>query len=198
MATLNEYLTKLASEEPAPGGGSAAMVVGATGCSLVAMVARICAGSKKYEPVHPLAHRLIKQADELRERMLELRERDEAAYAAVVAARGDKEAMQRALFDAAAAPLAGAKAAVAGLRLSSDALELKNGHLISDVGCAAEFSYAALIGCAHNVRINHKFMKDQSAIEAHRAELEHLESDAQTLLAHVRRAVNQSLRPDNA
>lgn len=174
------------------------MVVGATGCSLVAMVARICAGSKKYEPVHPLAHRLIKQADELRERMLELRERDEGAYAAVVAARGDKEAMQRALFDAAAAPLAGAKAAVAGLRLSSDALELKNGHLISDVGCAAEFSYAALIGCAHNVRINHKFMKDQSAIEAHRAELEHLESDAQTLLAHVRRAVNQSLRPDNA
>ncbi len=193
MATLNEYLIKLASEEPAPGGGSASMVVGATGCSLVAMVARICAASKKYEAVHSLARRLIAQADELREHMLQLRERDEAAYLAVVAARGDKEAMQRALFDAAAAPLAGAKAAVIALRLSSDALELNNAYLISDVGCGAEFSYAALSGCAYNVRINHKFLKDESAIEAHNAELERLQSDANTLLSHVRAAVNRSL-----
>lgn len=168
------------------------MVVGATGCSLVAMVARICASSKKYEPVHALARRLIAQADELREHMLELRERDEAAYLTVVAARGDKEAMQRALFDAAAAPLAGAKAAVVGLRLSSDALELNNANLVSDVGCAAEFAYAALLGCAYNVRINHKFLKDESAIQAHRAALDQLESDANTLLAHVRAGVNRS------
>jgi len=191
--SLNDYLTKLASQAPVPGGGSAALVVGAVGCSLVAMVARICASNKKYESVRALAERLIISADDLRSLMLQLREQDEAAFEAVVAARGDKEVMQRALFNAAATPLEGARAALAALRLAVDALELNNANLVSDVGCAAEFAHAALLACGYNVRINHKFMKDEKAISSQRAQLEKYELNASTLLSTLRTAVNAAL-----
>lgn len=193
MERLNEYLTNLASQAPAPGGGSAAMVVGAAGCALVAMVARICASSPKYATVLPLAQRLVERADALRDQMLERKARDEAAFDAVMAARGDKEAMQRALFNAAAVPLEGAQAALETLRLAAESLELRNANLMSDVGCAAEFAYAALASCAYNVRINHKFMKDPGAIASQREALEDCERTGAALLAEVRSALRDQV-----
>ena len=193
LEELNEYLTKLASDAPVPGGGSAAMVAGAEGCALVAMVARICAGSPKYEAVRSTAERLIEEADALLAQMLDLKASDEAAYDAVVAARGDKDAMQRALRHAADVPLRGAEAALKVLRLAAEALELQNANLISDVGCAAEFAHAALTACAYNVEINHKFMKDSGVIAAQRHELHRLQREANALLPAIRNTVTHSL-----
>jgi formiminotetrahydrofolate cyclodeaminase len=188
VEALNDYLTDLASESPAPGGGSAAMVVGATGCALVSMVARICAASPKYGAKHLLAARLIADADALREGFLERKTRDERAFDAVVAARGDKEAVQQALANAAAVPLEGAQAAFEALQLAADALDLGNANLVSDLGCAAEFAHSALLACAYNVRINHKFLKDESLIASQRSALERIENAAAPLLQAVRKA----------
>lgn len=184
--TLDGYLTKLASAEPVPGGGSAAMVVGAAGCALVAMTARICLRSPKYAACAPEAARLARGADELQEHMLRVRIEDEAAFERVVAARGNREAMQDALLDAAGAPLRGAQASVEALRLAHRALELRNPHLTSDLGCAAEFAFAALAACAYNVRINHRFMHDAANVAAQAAQLERVEREGQALLAAVR------------
>jgi len=169
------------------------MVVGACGSALVAMVARICAESPKYAAVEPLARRLVALADELRAELMDFKERDEAAYGAVVAARGDKDAMQRALRTAAHVPLEGARSALAVLRLCAEALELRNKNLVSDVGCAAEFAYAALAACAYNVRINHKFMKDAIVVSGQGAELERYDREAKALLGGVRRQVAATL-----
>jgi formiminotetrahydrofolate cyclodeaminase len=186
---LDEYLAALASEAPAPGGGSAAMVVAAAGCSLVAMVARICAASRRYETVRELAVRLVAEADALRGRLLELRFKDEAAYGAVVASRGDSGTMQLALRGAAAVPLEGARASLRLAQLTCDALDLHNANLISDVGCAAEFAYAALTACAYNVRINHKFLKNDESLPEQASELAALESQGTERLHAVREAV---------
>jgi formiminotetrahydrofolate cyclodeaminase len=191
--SLNAYLTNLASEAPIPGGGSAAMLVGAAACSLCAMVARICAQSKKYADIRPAALRLAAQADALRDRMEQLRLQDEAAFEAVVAARGDKDAMQAALRGAAQAPLEGADAALQALQLAGEAFDLRNANLVSDAGCAAEFAYAALLACAYNVRINHKFMKDTQLVQTQAAELERLETEGAALLGALRRALHASL-----
>ena len=152
MDDMAGYLTNLASADPTPGGGSAAMVSGALSCALTAMVARI----SKDEA-------LAAKADALRERMAVLRAADEAAFAAVVAARGDREAMQRALLGAAEAPLDGAAACLEALNLATQAHALGNKHLVSDVGCAAQFAYAAFTSCIYNVQVNHKYIKDRTA-----------------------------------
>lgn len=192
MLTLNGYLTNLASEAPAPGGGSAAMVVAAAGCSLAAMVARICAGSRKYEAVRDRALAIAADADDLRGHLMQLREQDEAAFAAVVAARGDRPAMQIALREAAAVPLDGARAGLRVVELAQAAFSLGNAHLASDAGCAAEFGYAAMRACAYNVRINHKYMDDADLIRTQAAELDGLERDAVAKLEAIRSKMAQA------
>ena len=189
VEALNEYLTKLASESPAPGGGSAAMVVGAAGAALVAMVARICAGSQKYAPKRELAQSLVAQADALRRALLQRKADDERAFDAVVAARGNTEAMQAALETAAAVPLDGARSALEVLRLAADALDLGNANLVSDLGCAAEFAHSGRLAAAYNVRINHKFMKNAALIQSQRSQLGELQKAAHPLLLAVRSAL---------
>jgi formiminotetrahydrofolate cyclodeaminase len=178
VEALDEYLTKLASAEPVPGGGSAAMVVGATACALVAMVARI--GD---------AEDLAGRADRLCSDFLQGKARDEAAYSAVVAARGNRDAVQRALVEAAAAPLDGAAASLRCMHLVLEALELRKKHLISDVGCAGEFAHAALRACAYNVRINHAYLKDAELVGAQETQLQRYEVESEAMLSVIRRAL---------
>ena len=205
METLSDYLTQLASEWPTPGGGSAATMVAAAGAALVAMVGRICSANKKYAAHADLTRALVEQADSLREEFMRARERDEAAFDRVVAAtampkdtdeekRVRREALEIALAHAAAEPLSAAQNALEVLRLAGRALTLQNRNLVSDLGCAAEFGYAALAACAYNVRINHRFMRDEVAIEVQAQELARLEREANALLASIRKAVREQLQ----
>lgn len=184
MDGLSGYLTNLASSQPTPGGGSAAMVCGSLACSLVAMVARICRDGE-----------LSEAADALRTEMAVLREEDEKAFEAVVAARGDRDATQRALTHAALAPLWGAQAACKALTLCERALALNNKHLVSDVGCAASFANAALEASAYNVRINHKYIKDPAyaqQVADQTKTLEWTEGDAREAYGRIKAAVDES------
>jgi formiminotetrahydrofolate cyclodeaminase len=162
------------------------MVVAAAGCALLSMVARICAAGAKYSSKHELANRLAAEGDELQRAFLQRKTQDERAFDAVVAARGDKAARESALHGAASVPFEGAQAALHLLRLCVDALELGNANLVSDVGCAAEFAYAAMRACAYNVRINHKFMQDASAMDSQRIALADMETEGLFLLEKVR------------
>jgi methenyltetrahydrofolate cyclohydrolase len=200
VETLSEYLTQLASEWPTPGGGSAATMVAAAGAALVAMVGRICSANKKYAAQAELARELVMQSDALREEFLRARERDEAAFDRVVAAtmmskatedekRARRAALEIALAHAAAEPLAAAQNALEVMRLAARSLVFENRNLVSDIGCAAEFAYAALAACAYNVRINHRFMHDDIAIEAQAHALERLEREGNALLGEIRKAV---------
>ncbi len=170
------------------------MAVGAAACALVAMVGRICASRPKYEPKRALTDRIVNQADRMRKEFLSRKERDERAFDAVVAAKGDMDAMQRALHDAAAVPLEGARASLDVLALTVDALELNNANLISDLGCAAEFAHAALCACTYNVRINHKYMDDAATVSAQRTAIEQLRREAGELLDRVRSSLGELAR----
>ncbi len=194
VETLDTYLDALASEMPVPGGGSAAAVAAALGAALVAMVARICAGSPRFASRHDQALALVRDADALRSALLEARSRDEAAYAAVVAAQAlprelaaeRSAALREALARAAEAPLDAAALALEVLRLSERALALRTTALVSDVGCAAEFGAAGLAACAYNVRVNHRYLRDAERIEAHERRLRSYEAEGAAIAARVR------------
>jgi formiminotetrahydrofolate cyclodeaminase len=190
--TFDDYLTRLASKAPTPGGGSAATLVAAAGAALVAMVARICEGN----PASALlAGRLIAQADGLRAELLAARPRDEAAFEKVVEAqalpKGEARthALAHALRHAAEAPLHAAHLSLEVLRLAARGLALGNRNLESDLGCAAEFGAAAIAACAYNVRINHRFMRDAEAVAAQSKRLARVERESAALLQQVRRAL---------
>lgn len=206
VESFADYFTLLASDAPAPGGGSAATIVAAAGASLVAMVARISSTSAKYASYHELASKLVMRADLLRHEFLHARVRDEAAFANVVTAQAlpkstdaEKSAraqeLENALQHAAEEPLESARLALEVLHLSARALEIPNKNLVSDVGCAAEFASAAINACAYNVRINHRFMKNKGAIAKQEDALAGYEREAHALLESVRRGVTAMMAP---
>jgi methenyltetrahydrofolate cyclohydrolase len=194
VETLERYLGQLASTQPTPGGGSAATIVGALGAALVAMAARISADNPKYAAYRETALRIATESDAVRTSLALARDRDERAFAAVVAAR-DARARETALHAAAEAPLDAGKDCTQVLRLAAGALAVPNRNLASDIGCAAEFGYAALAACAYNVRINHRYMRDAATIERQAARLTQYERQATELLATVRDGVRQLLAP---
>ena len=60
------FLDALAAATPTPGGGSAAAQAGAMGAALVAMVARLTIGRKKYAEVEAQMNEILNQAERLR------------------------------------------------------------------------------------------------------------------------------------
>ncbi|HVR46714.1 MAG TPA: cyclodeaminase/cyclohydrolase family protein [Candidatus Binatia bacterium] len=195
METLDEYLRRLASHDPVPGGGSAAALIGAVAAALVAMVGRIASA--------PLED-VVDEADRLRDELAAARLRDEAAFAAVVAAQAlpkddeaqvqvRREALDAALQGAAEEPLRAAGLALRVLELALRLSEAKTKALASDVGCAAEFAHAALAGCAYNVRVNHKYMHETEVIACQAEMLASYERDASNILELVRAAVGAAL-----
>ncbi|HTX58478.1 MAG TPA: cyclodeaminase/cyclohydrolase family protein, partial [Verrucomicrobiae bacterium] len=151
-----------------------------------------------------LAERIAASTDALRKELVTARERDEAAFSRVVSAQtlpkgseaevaARRRTMDAALAGAAAEPLRAAALARDVLHFAAQLLAIPNKHLASDVGCAAEFGYAALAACAYNVRVNHKFMRDTEAIAPQAKLLARYEEEGASLLATVRRSVNEAL-----
>jgi|SRR5579862_7113204 len=204
METIDRYLTALASTEPTPGGGSAATLVAAMGAALVAMVARICSANPKYAAHRELATRIGSAADAVRLQLDAARDRDEKAFGRVMAAQGlpketqaekdaRSKALESALKEAAEAPLHACELSIDVMRLAAQALQIPNRNLVSDLGCAGEFGFAALAACGYNVRVNHRYMKDATVIDAQAKLLARYENEATALLSGLRHDVNAAL-----
>ena len=204
METIDDYLERLASDQPVPGGGSAAAIVAALGAALVAMVARLTARSPKFVAFSLTAEEIVRRADILRAALDEARTRDERAFAAVIEAqalpKSDETertartaALQRTLTEAADAPLHCAALASDVVELAQAIAAAGNTGLASDAGCAAEFGLAAVAACAYNVRVNHRYMREDSSITRQSEALASIERDAAERAAAVRRLVNAAL-----
>ena len=197
MESLDEYIARLASAAPVPGGGSAATVAAALAAALVAMVARICAANPKYAEHAATAREIVERSDAIRLQLIEARERDELAFGDVVAAQhlpkatpheeaARRDVLEAALTAAAQAPLEAAGLALETLQLTQRVLTIPNRNLAGDAGCAGEFAAAALAACAYNVRVNHRYIRDEATITRQSERLDRYERQAHELIANVR------------
>ncbi len=179
--SLQNFLERLASGDPTPGGGSAAAVMGAMGAALVSMVANLTIGKPRYRPVEDDMRRLLARADSLRARLSDAMEADVDAFNRVMAAYrlpkddpGRSEAIQTALKQATEVPLQCAHLCVAVIELCREAADKGNSNVLSDVGVGVLAAHAALKSCAINVTVNLNAIHDPGFIAAKRAELESL------------------------
>jgi formiminotetrahydrofolate cyclodeaminase len=175
-ASVEQFLTDLASRAATPGGGSAAAVMGAMGAALAAMVCHLTIGKKKYVAVEGELRTVLERADTLRARLVYAIEEDVAAFNAVMAAYGlPKEtpeqqqdrlaAVQSALREATDAPLACARLCHEVIDLVAIVSEKGNVAVISDGGVAALAAHAALRSAALNVYVNAKAIEDRAFAE---------------------------------
>lgn len=182
---VTNFLDELASNAPAPGGGSVAALSGALGAALVSMVCNLTVGKKGYEDVQDDIHDLLAQSEALRQELTNLLEDDVAAYTGYSKAakmprateeeKAERaEAMLAALKVATDVPLRIAEAAVKVMDLCMPAGEKGNKWAVSDAGVAVLMAEASLRSAALNVLINLGSLKDEEFVADRRAKLESL------------------------
>lgn len=174
--TIEDWLTDLASELPAPGGGAAAGVNAAMAAALVSMVCNLTVGKPRFAEHEAVMREVLAEAERLRLEALQLAEDDAEAFSGVVAAyklpkSSDEEkaartaAIQAGLVEAAAVPLAVAGVAAQVIRLAGRILEGSNPNVLSDVAVAASAAKSALESAALNVDVNVVAIKDPAERE---------------------------------
>ena len=169
--SVSQLLAVFRSSDPTPGGGSAAALAGALGASLLAMVAAL---PKSRATTEEDAQRLVSAGTRCTALAFELEtlvDTDSAAYDLVVGAykkpkATDDEkaarsaAIQSAMREAVAAPLAVMRACAAAAEQGVVIAALGNPLASSDVGVGFEMLGAALRGAKLNVEINLGSVKD--------------------------------------
>ena len=166
--SINEFTSQLSSAAPVPGGGGASALMGAVSASLCSMVGNLTSGKKKYAEYQQDIERIIDEAVRLNEKMLTLIEKDAEAFEPLAKAYsipkeepGRDEILEKALYEAAMAPLEIVKCSKEVSALITE-LVVKGSRLaISDVGVAAAACEACAKGASMNVYINTKLMKDR-------------------------------------
>ena len=202
--TVAGFTGLLASDAPAPGGGSVAALEGAFGAALTAMVCALTAGREKYAAHQALIADVQKRAEALRPRLLEVMDRDTEAFLTVSAAfalpKGTEEekaarsqAIQRGLELCTEVPLEGMELAGEALELAGSILGKCNESAASDLGVAALSLRAGIQGAWLNVLINIGSLKDTALAEDYRKKGEALLAQALPLADQIYDAVVKTM-----
>lgn len=164
------FAAEVASDSPAPGGGSCAAQAGATGAALVAIVARLSLGMQDRAAPRPVApddelELVVAEADRLRERLVALIDEDARAFAAVMAAlrlpKADdaqrstrSAALREAALGAADVPAGTLSACRRVIELAASLAGRSNPAAASDLGAGVELARAGAEAAMLNVLIN--------------------------------------------
>ena len=186
------FLDELAAATAAPGGGSAAAYAAAMGAGLIAMVAGLTIGKKKYAAVEAQMQAIRVMAEGLRKELTQSVEDDSSAFEAVMGAfklpkdtEEQKAVRAAAIFNstlnAAHVPLHVSEGAVKVMELALMCARDGNSNAISDSMSGFAMSRAALTAAGYNVRINIDSLEDKSAGDKMLKELKGLEKKADEL-----------------
>jgi methenyltetrahydrofolate cyclohydrolase len=151
---LGEFLDRVASDSPAPGGGSAAAIAVALAAGLVGMAARLSTGQLSDAP------ELADQADASRHGVAPLARADAESYGRVLDAYRESDPETRmarvrdALSGAADVPLAVAEAGSEVVAIASRLAEEGNPNLEGDALAAVLLAGAGVRAAVALVRIN--------------------------------------------
>ncbi|MEK6756649.1 MAG: cyclodeaminase/cyclohydrolase family protein [Bacteroidota bacterium] len=202
--TLMQFLEELASNSPAPGGGSVAALAGAIGSALTSMVCNLTIGKKKYADVQEEIQSVLGQSEKLRQELTELIDKDTEAFNSVMAAfamlkntedeqRQRDSAIQEATKRATLVPLSVMGLCARALALTKIVAEKGNKKSASDAGVAALMLQSACGGAALNVRINLASLNDEPFVRQTTEETKGISRKVEQLAAEALLLVNQSI-----
>ena len=180
---IRAFLDELASDSPAPGGGSVAALCASLGSALVSMVATLTIGKEKYKDSWQIMEDVVSKSESLRFKFVDLMNKDTESFNSFMAAMKlpkateeekciRKKAMGEASKLATEVPLLTLEACVEVCELAYLAAKDGNTNTISDAGSTALISEAAGRAAAYNVKINLPGVTDESFAADFKARME--------------------------
>ena len=192
MMSTKQFIDVLASDAPAPGGGSAAALAGAQGCALGAMVCALSIGKAKYAEFETLDKEVQTKLLALKDSFLTAMDEDTETFGAMTdvfampkntdeekAAR--RAAMQDALKVCTKIPFAMLSYCVEALKNIEAIVGKSNQSASSDLGVAAVSLRTAVDGAWLNVLINIGGIKDTAFVQEKQEKGSALVKEAETL-----------------
>ena len=187
--TIKEFINKVISNDPVPGGGSVSALNGALASALAAMVANLTIGRKKYAEVNDIMVELSSRFEKLSSRLIEDVDKDSDAYNRVFAAfkmpketdeekQARSEAIQRETKYAAQVPMEVARAVYEVLPMIDTVAQKGNSNAVADACVSMMCARTAILGALLNVRINLTSIKDEEFVKA-------MSEEADTIEAHT-------------
>ena len=192
MMSTKQFIDVLASDAPAPGGGSAAALAGAQGCALGAMVCALSIGKAKYAEFETLDKEVQTKLLALKDSFLTAMDEDTETFGVMTdvfampkntdeeqAAR--RAAMQDALKVCTKIPFAMLSYCVEALKNIEAIVGKSNQSASSDLGVAAVSLRTAVDGAWLNVLINIGGIKDTAFVQEKQEKGSALVKEAETL-----------------
>ncbi|MBQ8690555.1 MAG: cyclodeaminase/cyclohydrolase family protein [Phascolarctobacterium sp.] len=190
--SCQEFLEKLASNAPTPGGGGGAAMAGALAVALASMVGNLTVGKEKFAQHEVEVQELLVKADALRLELLNLVNADAEVFNSFMACyrlpkntdeekQARNQAIQNAAKEAAEVPLKIAESCLEIMKLAERIAIIGNPGAITDAAVSAIMARAALRSAVYNVVVNLKLIKDEAYNQAMYAKIEAMQNEAEVL-----------------
>jgi len=191
--SLAQLLDAFASNQPVPGGGSAAALAGAVGASLLIMVAGLPKTRHGTDEERSALTAAAARLRPLRDELASLIDRDSEAYTSVINAyrlprstdaeqAARRDAIDEAMRAATEAPLATIRACERAMREAEVIVSSGAASASSDVAVGIELLKTAARGAGMNVDTNLAAVKDDEYVKRVSQELRDLEQTMEDLL----------------
>jgi len=202
--SLRRFMNSVASESPAPGGGSVSAYMGALGTALGTMVANLSGHKKGWDDRWQEFSEWAVKGKGIQNELLSLVDADTEAYNMIIQARrmpksteeevkSRNDAIQNAYKEAILVPLRVMETAFSGFDLIRNMVEKGNPSSVSDAAVGSLALLAAINGAYLNVRINSSGVNDQNFITSVISKGSSIVSKAQTENDYIQKVVDSGI-----
>ena len=199
--SCKDFAAELAAKVSVPGGGGAAAMVGALGMALGSMSGVFTAGKEKFADVEDDMQRMLKDAEAIRLRLIDLVDEDAAAFFPLSKAYGipkedptREETLEKCTKDALAGPLEMVRLVCQAIDILEEMAQKCSRLIVSDSGCGATLCRAALEAAAMNVFINTKTLNDRAFADEVEGEVDKLMAEYMPKAEAVAASVMEYIR----
>jgi glutamate formiminotransferase/formiminotetrahydrofolate cyclodeaminase len=207
LASMNiyEFADELASDSPAPGGGSVAALNGTLSAGLSSMVGNLTYNKRQYKEVKQLMIEVSDKAQRLKDFFTDSIDKDTEAFNKVMDAfslpKSTEEeqairdkAIQDATIEATMIPFSVLEKAKQAAELALTVVEKGNQNSLSDAGVAGLTASAAAGGALYNVMINLDGIEDETFCEETAQKAIELNNQVQEIVAKIKEILHKGLK----
>lgn len=210
LASMNlyEFAEELASDSPAPGGGSVAALNGTLSAGLSAMVGSLTFGKKQYKEVQPEMAEISGKGQQLKDFFTDSIDKDTEAFDKVMAAfslpksspeeiAARNAAIQDATKEATLVPFSVLEKSKEAAGLALIAAEKGNQNSLSDSGVAGLTASSAAEGALYNVMINLAGIEDEAFKEETAKKAVQFNNDVREITDKIKEIMHDRLNIKN-